>query len=183
MPIENNERVLSDSEKKYFKVLNGELLVNLLFIIIGILLYMISLNINICLGIVFIISGVFSFLAFRLRDDVSLYGFNVIYGIVGLVIGLVTLFGVNVNVMLGLYLFYSVVVNIDLFIRLVIVKEKSWSFVMMVCFLMGFMGFMVISNPFKNLSIEQVIGSFLILFSVLDCTKVYMLKNRSHNFV
>ena len=46
-----------------------------------------------------------------------------------------------------------------------------------------FMGILVIANPFNNLSINQVIGAFLILYSVLCSTKIFMLKNRSYNFI
>ncbi len=182
LPLKDSERVLSDTEKKYFKILNSEIIVNVLLIILGLMLCFNGFNFNIFLGLVFILYGLIKIWAYMFRDDIVLYNINILYGIVSIIIGIVTFF-VNANIMLGVWLILMVIENLELSFKLKKVEEKSWNFILMTCVLTLFISILTITNPFVNLSEYQTMGAFLILYDVLNCTKIFMLKNRSYNFI
>ncbi len=182
IPMRENDRVLSASEKKYFKILNGELIVNVLLILLGIIVYFVEYKLNIWLGLCFIIYGLIKVWAFLMKNDINLFSYSIVYSVIAIVLGIVSFF-VNSNIMLGLWLLLFVIENGELVVRLKIINDKSWNFILMVCVISLFMGILIMVNPFSNLSYSQVMGSFLILFGVLNCTKIFMLKSRSYNFV
>ena len=182
LPLKDNERVLSATEKKYFKILNCELIINALLIILGITLCFVSFDSNILLGILFILYGLIKMWAFIFRNDISLYKISIIYGIISIILGIITMF-VNVNIMLGLWFILIVIENLELAVRLKKVEEKSWNFVLMSSVLTLFIAILLMANPFDNLSVYQVIGIFMTLYGVLCSTKVFMLKTRSYNFM
>ena len=182
IPLKDNERVLSNTEKKYFKILNSELIINVLLIMIGIILCFNDFESNIYLGLIMIMYGLVKGLAFLLKNSISLYNFNILYAIVSIIIGIMTIF-FSANIMLGIWLILMVMENLELAFRLKKVEEKSWNFVLMSSVLMLFISILLISDPFVNLSIYQVMGAFLILYGVLSSTKIFMLKNRSYNFI
>ena len=182
IPLKDSERVLSATEKKYFKILNSELIINFILIIIGILLCFASFNSNIYLGILFIVYGLIKIWAFTLRNDITIFNISIIYGIVSIILGIITMF-VNVNIMLGIWFMLIVIENLELVFRLKKVEEKSWNFVLMSSVLTLFIGILLMINPFVNLNSYQVIGIFLTLYGVLCSTKIIMLKNRSYNFI
>ena len=182
IPLKDSERVLSATEKKYFKILNSELIVNFILIIIGILLCFLSFSSNIYLGILFIVYGLIKIWAFTLRNDIIIFNISIIYGIVSIILGIIMMF-VNINIMLGLWFILIVIENLELAFRLKKVEEKSWNFVLMSSILTLFIGILLMINPFNNLSDYQVVGIFLTLYGVICSTKIIMLKNRSYNFV
>ena len=182
IPLKDSERVLSATEKKYFKILNSELIINFILIIIGILLCFLSFSSNIYLGILFIVYGLIKIWAFTLRNDITIFNISIIYGIVSIILGIIMMF-VNVNIMLGIWFILIVIENLELAFRLKKVEEKSWNFVLMSSILTLFIGILLMINPFNNLSDYQVIGIFLTLYGVLCSTKIIMLKNRSYSFI
>ena len=182
LPLKDSERVLSNTEKKYFRILNSELIVNALLIVLGIILCFINFDVKIYLGILFILYGLIKIWAFKKREDISLFKISIIYGCISIILGIVTMF-VSTNIMLGLWFILTVIENLELGFRLKKVEEKSWNFVLMSCVLVLFIGILLIVNPFNNLSIYQVTGIFLILYGVLSSSKLYMLEGRSYNFI
>ena len=182
IPLKDSERVLSATEKKYFKILNSELIINFILIIIGILLCFASFNSNIYLGILFIVYGLIKIWPFTLRNDITIFNISIIYGIISIILGIIMMF-VNVNIMLGIWFILIVIENLELAFRLKKVEEKSWNFVLMCSVLTLFIGILLMINPFNNLSNYQVVGIFLTLYGVLSSTKIIMLKNRSYNFI
>ena len=182
IPLKDSERVLSATEKKYFKILNSELIINFILIIIGILLCFLSFSSNIYLGILFIVYGLIKIWAFTLRNDITIFNISIIYGIISIILGIIMMF-VNVNIMLGIWFILIVIENLELAFRLKKVEEKSWNFVLMSSVLTLFIGILLMINPFNNLSNYQVVGIFLTLYGVLSSTKIIMLKNRSYNFI
>ena len=182
LPLKDSERVLSNTEKKYFRILNSELIVNALLIVLGIILCFINFDVKIYLGILFILYGLIKMWAFKKREDISLFKISIIYGCISIILGIVTMF-VSTNIMLGLWFILTVIENLELGFRLKKVEEKSWNFVLMSCVLVLFIGILLMVNPFNNLSIYQVTGIFLILYGVLSSSKLYMLEGRSYNFI
>ena len=182
LPLKDSERVLSNTEKKYFRILNSELIVNALLIVLGIILCFINFDVKIYLGILFILYGLIKMWAFKKREDISLFKISIIYGCISIILGIVTMF-VSTNIMLGLWFILTVIENLELGFRLKKVEEKSWNFVLMSCVLVLFIGILLMVNPFNNLSIYQVTGIFLILYGVLSSRKLYMLEGRSYNFI
>ena len=182
IPLKYSERVLSNTEKKYFKILNSEFIINILLIILGIILCFEAFDFNILLGIIFILYGLIKIWAYTIRKKISLYKISIIYSIISIVLGIIMMFA-SVNIMLGLWFILIVIENFELVFRLKKVEEKSWNFVLMNCVLILFMGILLIVNPFNNLNIYQVVGIFLILYGVLCSTKIFMLKSRSYNFI
>ena len=182
IPFKENDRVLSSTEKKYFKILNSELIINVIFIILGIIVYFTNLKLNVWLALSFMAYGLIKLWAFFLKNDIALFQFNIIYSIIAIILGIIPFF-VKSNTVLGIWLIFMVIENAELIVRLKIINEKSSNYILMVSFLSLFIGILAIINPFKNLTYTQIMGAFLILYGVLNSSKIFMLKTRSYNFV
>ncbi len=183
IPLKESDRILSATEKKYFKILNGELIVNVLFIILGIIFYFINFGINIWLSFIFIIYGLIKIWAFTLKNDISLFTYSICYAVVSFIISIITFFNINSNIILGIWLIFMVIENAELVLRLKLIEEKSWNYILMVSIISLFMSILLLINPLNNLSFNQIMASFLILYGVLNSSKIFMLKSRSYNFV
>ena len=108
LPLKDSERVLSNTEKKYFRILNSELIVNALLIVLGIILCFINFDVKIYLGILFILYGLIKIWAFKKREDISLFKISIIYGCISIILGIVAMF-VSTNIMLGLWFILTVI--------------------------------------------------------------------------
>lgn len=159
-------------------------------IILGIIFYLFSeistVTIGIILGIYFLAMGIVKIYAYFNRKQIPLFHYNLFYGIISIILGIITIFEPFtftkvVTTMIGIWLIYVAIVKIDLSIRLKMIGEKSWLFLLISALLVIFMGIVLIVNPFNNLLLTQIIGSFLILFGVVHSTDAFLIKKELVN--
>ncbi|MBR1748713.1 MAG: DUF308 domain-containing protein [Bacilli bacterium] len=181
-------RLLTNIDRLFTKIMWIEVCISLALILLGsIFLLHPEFSVKV-LGVFFGI-GILSFgglniYAYIKRRELNFFRFHLIYGIAAIILGLVIIFHPfettqAMTIFLGLWVIYLSVIKIDLALRLKVLSESSWLFLLVSAVLGIFMSIIIFINPFTNLLITQVAGSFLILEGILNATDAVMAKNRS----
>ena len=178
--------------KDFNKLLNVSLLTSILFAVIGaVLLFIPSLSAKvigyICGGI-FLINGLSIIYKYIEREGAKLYRYNLIYGIIFAILGLLIIlvpYSVTsfLTVMFGLYLATIGSTKVTYAIWFKIGDDSSWLLTLIIGIMLILFGILIIVNPFSNLAMTQLIGTFILLSSILDITDIIMLKNRAEKVV
>ena len=184
--------VIHKSEDDFNKMLNFSVMISIVLMLIGgTLLFLPELSIKIIgyiCGIVFIFSGINAVFKFLKRDGAKLYTYNLVFGIIFFILGLLIIlvpYSISsfLTVMFGLYLIVLGGNKITYGVWFKIADDSSWFLTLMIGIMLMIFGIMVIINPFANLAITQLIGAFIILSSLLDLTDTIMLKKRAQKVV
>lgn len=143
---------------------------------------------EIIFGIFLLLSGAVSVFDYSTKKVVNIFNFNMFYGVLSLLFGLLIL--VNplalaniITLVFGLWITLSGVVKLNYAINLKKMKEESWSVVLGIGLLTSIVGLLLIFNPFIELYITQVLGIFVIFYAVLDFTNNILFKKRSKQII
>lgn len=189
---EETYEFMGELEKTFVKLLWGEIFSSLVLIIVGMIFYFYSeastIFIGILLGILFIGIGLLQLLAYTKRKKIPLYKFSIYYSGLNILLGVLTIlnpftFTKVATFMVGIWLICVAIIKVDHGLRLKLIEEKSWLFLILSSALTLFMGITLLINPFNNLLLTEIIGSFLILYGILDITDALMLKKRAKAFL
>ena len=174
------------------KMLNFSIAIEILLALIGgALLFLPDLSVKligyIC-GIIFLIYGLNVISKYFKREGAKLYRNNLVFGLIFAILGVLIIlvpYSVSsfVTVMFGLYLITVGSNKINYGIWFKIADDSSWLLTMVIGLMLVCFGFLVIINPFANLAMTQLIGSFIIFASVLDLTDTIMLKRRAEKVI
>lgn len=154
----------------------------------GVLLFLPELSnklIGVISGVLFILSGINTIYKYFCRNGAKLYSLNLLYGIIILLIGVIIIlvpFSVTtfLTICLGLYLIIFGVNKITYGVWFKIGNDSSWLITFVIGIMLTIFGILVLANPFSSLTVTQVVGSFLILSSILDLTDLVLLKKRAN---
>ena len=185
-------RLLSDTGRLFEKLMWTEVCISLAIIIIGVLCLLnpeISVKaVGVLFGLGVIAFGVFNIHCYRKVREIPLFRFHLVYGIVAIILGVITvlnpfLFSQVITIFIGLWIIYLALIKIDLALRLKILSERSWLLLLTTAALEFFMSILILINPFSNLVITQVVGTYLILCGVLNISNIVLAKNRAYDFL
>jgi len=188
----NKKTTIKVLESMFNKYMIANIVVSLTMIILGIVLYAYPAiaikTVSWLIGIIFIIIGSLSIYSYIKKDRISLLAFNLVYGILSIVVGLFVALNpfaiANIlTVSLGIWLLVSGALKVNYALRLKSIKELSWSLTLAVGIITILFAIMVLFNPFSKLIIVEVIGLFLIVYGVIDLTDILLIKKRSKNFI
>ena len=180
--------VIESSSDKFRKIISTSLASSIILLLVGlIMLFLPSLTnkiIGIVIGIMMLISGANTINKYFKRNGAKLYSFNMIFGIVLFVLGLIVIllpFSISsfITVCLGLYLIISGANKITYAVWFKIGNDPSWLITLVVGIMLIFFGILVIVNPFSMLTITKLVGIFFIISSVLDITSTILVHKRS----
>ena len=188
----NKKTTIKVLESMFNKYMIANIVVSLTMIILGIVLYAYPAiaikTVSWLIGIIFIIIGSLSIYSYIKKDRITLLAFNLVYGILSVVVGLFVALNpfaiANIlTVSLGIWLLVSGALKVNYALRLKSIKELSWSLTLAVGIITILFAIMVLFNPFSKLIIVEVIGLFLIVYGVIDLTDILLIKKRSKNFI
>ena len=184
------EKTLFEKIKIGFnRMLIGSIILNILFLLFGIIVYSnprVSLELlGIFLGVYFIIFGLYAIFEFIARDNNPLYGLNILWGILAIIIGLLAIinpFGIStiLTFTLGIYLIIiSISKIIDAF-KLRKYKYDGWALILVISIILLIFGIFIIINPIISaMEITEVTGIFIILASILEICNSIMLYSKA----
>ena len=84
------------------------------------------------------------------------------------------------TICLGLYLIVFGANKVTYGVWFKIGDDSSWLITFVIGVMLMVFGILVLSNPFSALTVTQVIGTFLVLSSILDITDLVLLKKRAN---
>ena len=139
-------------------------------------------------GILIILLGALNIYAYLKRMEIPIFRYHLIYGVLAILLGILTLinpfaFSQAITLFLGIWVIYIALNKIDLSLRLKKIEEKSWILLFVSAILEIFISILIFVNPFSNLAITQVAGSFLILVGIVNSMNAILTKNRAIDFL
>ncbi|MBQ9833804.1 MAG: DUF308 domain-containing protein [Bacilli bacterium] len=145
-------------------------------------------TVEVVTSIILIVLGIGSTFNYFSKATLKIFNFNLLYGIVSIVLGLLILINpftlVNIiTIIFGAWLCVSGLVKVNYAFNFKKVKEDSWLLTFVIGILTLIFGIVVIVNPFINLYLTQVLGLFISIYAVLEFTETVLLKQRSSAFL
>ena len=186
------KRLLTDIDRLFRKIMWIEIGISCIMILLGVIFLLwpgLSVTVlGVLFGLSIIASGILNIYSYFKRAQLPLFRFHLIYGILAIILGILTLlnpfvFSQVITIFLGIWVLYLAINKIDLSLRLKKINEKSWLLLLLSSILEIFMSIIIFINPFSNLAITQVAGSFLILCGILNCMNAVLTKNRAIDFM
>ena len=177
----------NSAENRFRRMLNYSFIINGITLILGVLILFLTKASNKTLGlfsgVIYLLSGVTFIYKYLQRDGAKLYSLNLVYGILCSLLGLITIFypfrGAKlVTIFLGIFLTIKGLLKLNYSYWLKKGSEESWVIVLTTGILLIIFGILVMFNPFIQMSINKVVGTFLIICSILDISNVVLFKKR-----
>lgn len=177
-------KLLGEVNGIYNRLTLIDLFVSLLWVIVGLLLMtnpeMSNVIFSVTIGIIFILNSFNCLYSFFKRRDIILYNLNIIYGLVMLILGILSLIFKNIlQVMLGIYFLILGLQKLTYGLLLKKYSETSWLLTFVVGVLFITMG--IIS--FFSENIIMISGVCLLGYGLINIVNVILLRKRSRYYI
>lgn len=186
------KRLLTNIDILFHKIMVIELIISSLLILLGVVALLfpsVSIKIiSILLGLTIIAYGITNIYSYFKRKEIAIFKFYIMYGIIACIVGLLMLinpfvFSQLMTIIFGIYILYLAVNKFDFALKLKRIEEKSWTILLASSILESLISILIFVNPFSNLSIMQLVGSFLILSGIINWMNTLLIKNRALDFM
>lgn len=127
--------------------------------------------ISIILGLIFIIAGLIKIAQyFMAKGKYDLYNHELIYGLMAIVIGIVTMVYSNTigsifRIIIGVWIIYSSLMRLSLAFKLKNLKSNAWGYSLILALIMLACGLYVTIN---SGAVMVIIGAMMITYAVID---------------
>uniref|UniRef100_UPI003FEFFA7A HdeD family acid-resistance protein n=1 Tax=Candidatus Ventrenecus sp. TaxID=3085654 RepID=UPI003FEFFA7A len=186
------KRLMTDIDRLFSKIMWMDIALSICLTLVG-LIFLVYPDVSVTvIGIIFgllitILGGVLIYTYLK-RREIPLFKFNLIYGILGVILGILTIispftFTQVITIFIGIWILYMAVIKIDFAVRLKLLEERSWLFLLVSALLEIFMSILIFINPFSNLIITEIAGAYFVLCGILNCTDAVLTKNRAIDFL
>ena len=186
------KRLMTDIDRLFSKIMWMDIALSICLTLVG-LIFLVYPDVSVTLiGIIFgllitILGGVLIYTYLK-RREIPLFRFNLIYGILGVILGILTIispftFTQVITIFIGIWILYMAIIKIDFAVRLKLLEERSWLFLLVSALLEIFMSILIFINPFSNLIITEIAGAYFVLCGILNCTDAVLTKNRAIDFL
>lgn len=186
------KRLMNDIDRLFSKIMWMDIALSICLTLVG-LIFLVYPDVSVTvIGIIFgllitILGGVLIYTYLK-RREIPLFRFNLIYGILGVILGILTIispftFTQVITIFIGIWILYMAIIKIDFAVRLKLLEERSWLFLLVSALLEIFMSILIFINPFSNLIITEIAGAYFVLCGILNCTDAVLTKNRAIDFL
>lgn len=174
-------------EKKINKMCNTSLVISMIFIVVGLFLFVkpdttISI-ISYIIGGALLLSGVFSVHKYFTAESIGdIFNFDLVYGVLLIIAGIFLVVKPNAlatlfPIILGIWIIINSVTKFQYALVLKKVKNEDWAYTALISGLTLIWGVVLLYNPFATaLAITQIIGIFIIVYAVLDIIDNFIIK-------
>lgn len=186
------KRLLTNIDRLFSKIMWYQIASCVFLILLGVLFLLVPDISDQVLGILFGMNVLFfggvNIYAYLKRRDIPLFQFHLVYGIIGILIGILTilnpfLFAQVITLFLGLWILYMAITKIDFSMRLKKMGEKSWLLLLVSSILEIFMSILIFINPFSSLVLTRLCGAYFVLCGIINCNDAILTKNRAIDFL
>lgn len=191
--MEKKEKTIADKLHMDFKkLLLGSILLNILFLIFGIIIYMnpyITASTTVIItGIYFIMFGVFAIFEFLLRKTNPIFKYKVFSGILVIIVGIFMMINPFkiakiLTFALGIYLIIISLVKVVEAFKLKKYGYDGWLLMLVTAILILIFGVFITINPMAAIDIVKAAGIFIILSSLLEVCNLVMVYSKAKEIV
>lgn len=181
-------------EKKIKKMSNTSLAISIIFVIVGLFLFIkpdltVSI-ISYIIGGSLLISGIFSGYKYFSADGIeNIFNFDLIYGVLLSIAGMFLLFNPNLlatffPIILGIWIIVNSITKFQYALLLKKIKNDDWGYTVLISILTFVWGIVLLYNPFETvLLITQTIGVFIIVYAVLDIIDNFIIRKNIKDII
>lgn len=190
---EKKEKTILDYLHMNFKkTILGSIILNVLFLIFGVFIYMnpyITANaVGIIIGVYFILFGIFGVALFLMRKDIPIYTSKIFMGVLAIILGIFIMLNpfkiVKIlTFALGLYLIIVSICKIIESFKLKKYGYDGWVLMLVISIILLIFGIFITINPMSSMDIIQVAGIFIILSSILEICNLFMVYSKEKDIV
>lgn len=174
------------------KILMGSIILNVLFLLFGIFIYLnptITLELTgILLGLYIIIFGIYGIYEFIIRENNPLFKLNILWGILSIIIGLFVMINPFkiikiLTFALGIYL---IIISLNKLIDSLKLKKyqyDGWSLILVIAIILLIFGIFIMINPMASMDLVEATGIFIVLSSILEICNSIMLYTKANDIL
>ena len=178
--------------KKSKKNFNFSLIVSIIFVILGLFLFIkpdatIS-TISYIFGIFLLILGIISiFKYFKYEYEINTLDFNLVYGVLVIIFGIYliinpALLGSIFPTILGVWIIVNAVTKFQYALLLKKLNKNDFKYILIISLIVFILGIVLLINPLKTiLVVTQIIGIFIIIYAVLDIIDNFVLRRNKED--
>ena len=181
------EVIIENIEKKIKKTFNLSLVSSIIFVIVGLFLFIkpgtaISIISYVTGGVLLLMGLISVYKYFTSYSAINLFGFELAYGVLLIISGLflvidTSIFAKVINVILGIWIIVNSITKFQYGFVLKRAKNCDWLYTILVSLLSFIWGIVLLINPFSSaLTITQIIGIFIIVYAVLDIIDNFIIR-------
>lgn len=189
-----NSRKEKVMKKAFHKVIISSIVSSLLFLLLGVFLFvkpgLANEMIGYVLGTLIMIAGVNSLVKFFVnKSALRFFDFELVLGILSILLGAMIVFNPLaltsiLTVGLGLWMIISSTIKIQYALELKRYQEESWLLTLIIAILIMVLGLLVIFNPFSGqILLAKVLGMFIIFYAILDIVECLLLRKDAKDFM
>lgn len=181
-------------EKKIKKTFNTNLVISIIFVIVGLFLFIrpdttISI-ISYTIGGILLLSGLYSCYKYFTAEGIgSVFNFELVYGVLLTIAGVFLIFNPNAlanlfPIILGIWIIINSVTKFQYALVLKRVKNDDWGYTTLISILTFVWGIVLLYNPFESaLLVTQTIGVFIIVYAVLDIIDNFIIRKNVNDIL
>lgn len=181
-------------ERKIKKMCNTSLLISIVFIIVGLFLFIrpdTTLSIiSYIIGGTLLLSGIFSIYKYFTTELIgNMFSFDLVYGVLLIIAGMFLVFKPNLlatlfPIILGIWIIINSVTKFQYALVLKKAKNEDFGYKVLISVLTLIWGIVLLYNPFaSSLLITQTIGVFIIVYAVLDIIDNFIIRKNINDIL
>lgn len=180
-------------KRKFNQMIRSSLITSIVLVVVGILLIVkpeeILSLISIIIGVGLVVMGIFGVVNF-IKDiqDNNPMSLDLIYGALCLIVGSVLITNTKIvgsilPIVLGIWMVINSIIKAQYATILKEDNNREWQLTLIISILTLVCGILFIFNPFKGAAVlTQIIGTILVIYSVMDIINIIILKKNIHDF-
>jgi uncharacterized membrane protein HdeD (DUF308 family) len=183
---------LEGKEKKFNNIKLIEIVISLIFIVLGIILLINETAsdsfISIFLGIIILLEAILNIYSSFMPNSNRIFKINVVFGVLYIIVAVLLFTNLikfinYISIYYGAYLILSGLKQLINSIRYKLIKEDSWLITLTMAILIISLGALLIFYPFESFGVTEIIAIFSILLGILNINTSNLLRNRVEKFL
>ena len=190
--VKKEKTFLEKLKGDFGKLILGSIILNILFLIFGIIIFMnVNLTIEVVgviIGIYFVVFGLFDIFEYLSKNIAPIFKYKIFGAVVSILLGLFIIFNpfkivkiITFN--LGIYLVVISILKLFTTFNLKKYGYDGWLVMLVTSFVLLIFGVFIAVNPMAAMDLVQVAAIFIILSSILEICNLIMIYSKAKDIV
>lgn len=190
--VKNEKTFLEKLKGDFGKLILGSIILNILFLIFGIIIFMnVNLTIEVVgviIGIYFVVFGLFDIFEYLSKNIAPIFKYKIFGAVVSILLGLFIIFNPFkivkiITFTLGIYLVVISILKLFTTFNLKKYGYDGWLVMLVTSFVLLIFGVFIAVNPMAAMDLVQVAAIFIILSSILEICNLIMIYSKAKDIV
>lgn len=190
--VKREKTFLEKLKGDFGKLILGSIILNILFLIFGIIIFMnVNLTIEVVgviIGIYFVVFGLFDIFEYLSKNIVPIFKYKIFGAVVSILLGLFIIFNPFkivkiITFTLGIYLVVISILKLFTTFNLKKYGYDGWLVMLVTSFVLLIFGVFIAVNPMAAMDLVQVAAIFIILSSILEICNLIMIYSKAKDIV